>query len=129
MLDGNQCVDTYDRYSVGFGSPVISIEIQTGIYFQCWRDTAADAKVFAPVSLENLENQANWVVCEEPGNVAALTPLPPCQREDCQRKSATLCTFEDTCTEMACGDHESAFRQDGCERQKGSPKWRRCNAN
>ena len=122
-VDAQECVDAYDRYSLGCGSPSIPIEVvSTGVYYQCWKDSENGAKVIAPIPLENLRNKANWVVCVVPDPPNAYAPpLPPCQKEDCTRHVGTLCTFEETCTELRCGDHESAYRQDGCERQKGSP--------
>lgn len=108
------CVDATSSISVGCAAT--ETPDARLLYFECWEDAKTGERVAAPVPLANLRKKGNWRACPDVDDLSWATA---CQEDDCERHSATLCSFEDTCAEIGCGDDWSPYRADGCRREKG----------
>lgn len=116
IRDEEQCVDAYTTISVGCASADTPDDLL--YYFECWEDRETEQRVVSPVPLENLRTKANWQRCPDQDGAQAWATT--CQKDDCERHAATLCTFEITCEQLACGDGWSPYQANGCLRERGS---------
>lgn len=115
--DARDCVDAYSPISLGCASPATPSGLL--YYFECWQDSSTGQRVVSPVPLENLLVKGNWSKCEGQGETPSWAKT--CQKTDCNRHANTMCTFEDTCQQLACGDAWSPYQASSCVRSKGAP--------